>query len=544
MISRLLKNKWIYIALAVILAAGLIFVLFFVVNWGLSDTRITELYTKGTFIDGIYINDINLSGKTMDEGREIAIREATNMLKSSSVRIKIGEKVYTLKGSDIGALVDYESVLKEAILTGRRGSRLSNSREVREVAENGRFFYLSMDIDRSVLESTLKEMSATFNTLPQDSMVAVKTTRTPSTYYINSTIEISDSVVGRTVDIEGLMNSIIKAVKNGDQNRIIVPDAEETLPENINLDELMEETTVISSTSISLEGLDGSQLFNIWRGSEMLTGTVIEPGESLSLSELFGDIENEGSWKYALMMTDKGQQQIIGGGIEYVASAFYQNALSSGLTVDEVAHHVVTPANIVDGLDAMVYRAEGKDLKVTNNFKFPVRIVANCDGGKKKNLEVIFYGGEPNYKFEVSTHMIREIEPVAEPETMVDETQGPDYEQWTEPRRNGKVVEVYRQRRDSKTGDLIGNQILVETVTYPEAAGKKVIGKAQEETPATPDAQTDPQPGDDGNTDGTNTQTETGEKTETDTGDDGKQNGDDKQENTAGNTENSAENKG
>ena len=86
-----------------------------------------------------------------------------------------------------------------------------------------------MDIDRSVLESTLKEMSATFNTLPQDSMVAVKTTRTPSTYYINSTIEISDSVVGRTVDIEGLMNSIIKAVKNGDQNRIIVPDAEETL---------------------------------------------------------------------------------------------------------------------------------------------------------------------------------------------------------------------------------------------------------------------------------------------------------------------------
>ena len=134
MISRLLKNKWIYIALAVILAAGLIFVLFFVVNWGLSDTRITELYTKGTFIDGIYINDINLSGKTMDEGREIAIREATNMLKSSSVRIKIGEKVYTLKGSDIGALVDYESVLKEAILTGRRGSRLSNSREVREVA--------------------------------------------------------------------------------------------------------------------------------------------------------------------------------------------------------------------------------------------------------------------------------------------------------------------------------------------------------------------------------------------------------------------------
>ena len=115
LLQRIINNKWVRLCAVAIAGLGLVFLLVFVVNWGMSNAYREKLMAEGTFIEGIRIEGVDVSGKTMAEAKEDVIAQARKLLKKTVVRFRVGDTVYRLTGSQLGTLIDYEAVMEQAI---------------------------------------------------------------------------------------------------------------------------------------------------------------------------------------------------------------------------------------------------------------------------------------------------------------------------------------------------------------------------------------------------------------------------------------------
>lgn len=119
---------------------------------------------------------------------------------------------------------------------------------------------------------------------------------------------------------------------------------------------------------------------NLKLATASLNGVVIRPGETLSYNETLGQRTKENGYMPAPAYSGTTLVDSIGGGICQVSSTLYLCSLYAELeTVDRVSHGY--PVNYIPlGLDATVNWGT-PDLKIKNNSKYPVKIVAEeADG--------------------------------------------------------------------------------------------------------------------------------------------------------------------
>lgn len=136
---------------------------------------------------------------------------------------------------------------------------------------------------------------------------------------------------------------------------------------------------VLGEHKATSQATDANRASNLAVAAEALDGTLIMPGDALSLNKVLGDTENDPA--YAEAPAFDGSSVIFerGGGICQLASALYVAAIQADLGIAERHPHTMACDYVALGLDATISYGE-KDLVVRNDSATPVRIDASAQG--------------------------------------------------------------------------------------------------------------------------------------------------------------------
>lgn len=200
---------------------------------------------------------------------------------------------------------------------------------------------------------------------------------------------------GRTYDKEKLSEEIDRITtltykQLTDPNNLRVLVSTTNIPIYPTVEDLMNITTKVSSFSTGYSSSGGSRKQNIAVAAKNLNGTILNPGEILSVDKgIKGRNAANGYAKAGSYLNGK-TVQTYGGGVCQVSTTLYGAILRAGIVPIERNAHSMSVSYVPLGLDAAI--SEGyKDLKIQNNYNTPIYIEANANGS---TLTFNIYGNE------------------------------------------------------------------------------------------------------------------------------------------------------
>ena len=120
--------------------------------------------------------------------------------------------------------------------------------------------------------------------------------------------------------------------------------------------------------------------------AQRLDGTVIWPGETISVSTLMGERSEEGGYGTGQGYFGTDVEETVGAGICQTASTLYNAALYAELDIVERYHHTLIVTYVDYAMDSTIYAGNDyknplKDLKLKNPYEDPIYISASASGG-------------------------------------------------------------------------------------------------------------------------------------------------------------------
>lgn len=165
-------------------------------------------------------------------------------------------------------------------------------------------------------------------------------------------------------------NAVIEGIKIGDDGRVVAYG-----------------TRMSSFTTVSTNNANGT--YNMSKALKSFNQVVIQPGQTISFFDIAGPCGKAEGYLPAGVVGGIGY----GGGICQASTTLYGAALRAGLTIVERRNHSVPSTYVPIGQDAMVNYGSS-DLKIRNDFNFPVKLVTYTKG---KTLYAEVWGTQPSW---------------------------------------------------------------------------------------------------------------------------------------------------
>ena len=218
-----------------------------------------------------------------------------------------------------------------------------------------------------------------------------------------------------------------------------------------------------------------------------INNIILNKGESFSFNDLVGRLTQSKGYQKAPGYRGGTESEILGAGVEQVASALYYCALMSDLEIlDRYNNGYVT--NYIDaGLDAYI-SYNSQDLRFMNNTEDPIRIEATVEGG---SVTVTIYGIDSRmYDIEIVTEILKTIKPNTIFQNM-DKDNIMNYKDGDVMVSGitGYEVAVYRVKRNKQTGEEVSKD-RVNTSSY-SSRDEKVV-KIEPDATVDPSTPVDP----------------------------------------------------
>jgi len=141
-------------------------------------------------------------------------------------------------------------------------------------------------------------------------------------------------------------------------------------------------TEVVGSFSTGVTA-DVVRTNNLRRGAEILTGTLIRPGEQFSLLEALSPITAENGFGNAPVIVDGQFRPGMGGGLSQMATNVYNAAHFAGYQIDERHPHTVWIPRYPAGREATIFAgANAIDMRWTNNTPYGALLRSWVSGGQ------------------------------------------------------------------------------------------------------------------------------------------------------------------
>ena len=167
-------------------------------------------------------------------------------------------------------------------------------------------------------------------------------------------------------------------------------------------------TLIASATSnYPIEQVARAQ--NVEIAAYRISGTLIQPGESFSFTQLVGPVNMSNGYQNATVFSNGNIAEGIGGGICQVSSTIYWAQLRAGILPTERKAHSRAVGYVPLGLDATMW--EGSiDYRFINTLDYPIYLFVEANQG---TLTVEFWSDAQalnNYSFEPRTVLIGSTE--------------------------------------------------------------------------------------------------------------------------------------
>ena len=141
-------------------------------------------------------------------------------------------------------------------------------------------------------------------------------------------------------------------------------------------------TQLWSGFSTSLANRSPQQRKNAELAGQMLNGTIIPPGGTISFNDIVGARDPAKGFVAAPILNASGLlDDVPGGGICQLASTIYNAALLGRLTIVERHPHSRTVGHVPPGRDATI-ASWRKDLKLANPFPHPLLMIISSNNDR------------------------------------------------------------------------------------------------------------------------------------------------------------------
>ncbi|MEN6418742.1 MAG: VanW family protein [Clostridiaceae bacterium] len=480
--AKIRKRRFV-LTLMTILFLALIIVAVVVLARSCGDGGTVDLAT-GKFRSEVYINGMNLSGKSVDEVRPQLESNETYALNNISIALNSEAVNATITGADMKASSNLNEIIQNALDGGAN-----------------QVYYTTISIDDAALTQRLQEINASLNSAPTEPSFTIDVPESgkPKFNYI-------DGAPGYGLDVASTLQMIKDAIAAGQLQTTIQPVVSTVQPTKT-IDDLKALTTLIGSysTTYDFKGtaedteeqrtvLIPNRAFNIEKAVSIINNNVIKPGESWSFNDVVGERTEENGWLKAngIVGGDRLIQQF-GGGVCQVSTTLYNAVLEAYPYFSNFSRqHHSFPSNYVDkGLDATV-DTNHIDFKFTNNSPSDVYIFAYVSknkmaSGRKRDLNILIYGPALPEGAEYKTRtQIMEVIPAGEDILINTSSLFVGETKTLAEKRDGYVVDVYV---DYYLNGVLQDQHFLYEDRYEGNPLKMQVG-----TKATPEPSAEPTP--------------------------------------------------
>lgn len=370
-------------AMKKVIIVGLILIFIAAIIIGIVWYRgVVDLVERDIIYDGIYINDIDVGGLTVEE--------AKNALKSSIVSDNKRKKIvmyykdlnWVMSYEDWGFKADFKDIIERAYAVGKKGSLFDRYAIINSLVDENKKYNINCNYDCSKIDEILASIKNKFTRKPKDAIIQ----RT------NGEFVITAEVIGQELNIEkskAKIKSVLDSRKDGEIELVV-----DQFEPKVTKEFLSNVKDEIGSfyTGFIRDG-KGRQT-NLEIASRKLNNRLLMPNEVLSVNDSIGPVNAANGYKQAPIILNGKLVPGYGGGICQIASTLYNAVLNAELKVVERKNHSMPVAYVPMGRDATL-AGSAIDFKFKNSMKYPVYVVSFID---KDKLYVKIYGKETRNK--------------------------------------------------------------------------------------------------------------------------------------------------
>ncbi|MBO4927897.1 MAG: VanW family protein [Clostridiales bacterium] len=335
--------------------------------------ELAEEVTSDRFYEGIRVNGVDLSGKTLEEAKAL-FSDVRGKQVHELVDIQFdvdGEKVkMNTEGLSLSSNID--EILLEAYQYGKASTLegvdglIERYNLITELKRTPKEYSSSFTLGSDNVNTLTHEALDGFNYSPSEAK---------ATGFDVSELSfiIEESKPGQSVDIDKAISDVKSAFETENYVAVIPVSVSEIEPLTT-ADGLRSKLGRVSSNSSKTTDKPNRNT-NIYLVCKTIDGLILQPGEQFDFNGVVGQRTPEKGYKEATGILNGASNLEYGGGICQANTMLYHSVMEAGLQVDErVAHS--WPSDYVDtGTDATV-SWEYPDFKFTNNTDYPVAIHA------------------------------------------------------------------------------------------------------------------------------------------------------------------------
>ena len=367
-------------------------------------------YTNRIY-EGIYVEDIDLGGKSQEEAR-IYFAKKNSGFKKSSINLTskslLADKqdiISTISAQQINFKYDDNLIAQQAYSMGRSKDVFSNISILLQAYIAGIYLPPAFHYKESELNKLITPLAKSLDSLPVEGLFNFENGRV---------IAFKLSKNGQKVETESLKEKILTNFKLTTPDKtsqiieikiplkILEPKISTEKINNYGIKELIAEGTSLFQHSIE------NRIYNINLASQRLNGVLIPPGEIFSFGKAVGDVSSLTGYKQAYVIS--GGKTILGdgGGVCQVSTTLFRATLNAGLPITERHQHAYRVGYYEQdsplGIDAAVY-VPSVDLKFKNDTTHHILIQTIIDFNEQR-LTFQLFGTKDNREVTINKPII------------------------------------------------------------------------------------------------------------------------------------------
>lgn len=469
-----------------------------------------------TFVSGISILGIDVSGLSKDDAKQKVTDDVSNRL-STDVIFKHNDETYTLLPSSVGGSFDIDKVIDDAYSVGRNGNIFQNNFAILNAMINSKNFIPDFSFNSDSFDNSISQMNSNFadgivepsydisgnnliiksgkngNIVDSDKIKSLFVDKLTVVPYNTDSIEVPVfSKEANKIDIAAIHSEIYKeaqdasyttnpyavypssngldfnisideakALITGDKDSYIIP--LKTLYPNVKTSDIGIEAfpDLLSSYSTSFASSSSNRATNVSLATNKINGKVLMPGEVFSFNGTVGKRTPQAGFKVAGVYMNGQVATDYGGGICQVSSTLYNAVLRANLEIVDRSNHMFEVGYVPIGTDATVSWG-APDFKFKNSRSYPIKIVTSSSNRK---CVVKFYGLKESEEYDIEIVSYRTGSVPYRTTYTTDSSLAAGQQKVIQRGSNGAKSVAYRIRK--KNGQVISKELLSKDTYDP-----------------------------------------------------------------------------
>ena len=434
----------------------------------------------GVFYPNIFVNDIPLEGKTLDEAAAVVTQQVQSLISSFRITLRTEDgRSWDITGDSLNMKYDIADQLDQLWAIGHTGSSSTRYEQVKALEAEPAMRYTTLTYDLSQVNQILNQIKAEVDQPAVSATRVQDDSKWPPFSY-------TDDIPGQTLDITGLNERICTMVDTLVSGDVVLSPT--PVQATITRAQLEAQIVKLSSyeTTVGKSGeYAEARAENVRLGTEKFNHLVIRAGESVSFNKVAGKRTVANGYQQALEIAYGNYVLGTGGGICQVSSTLYNAVVNAGLTVNKRTPHAIPSSYVEKGLDATV-SDDRYDFVFTNNTNSDIYIETEFVKvkGYYHSRFTIYGRPDPNgYTYKLVSQVVETIplpEPIYEKDTTDEYVFYDDQTAVKSSGREGYIVDVYLVTMDSKGLEISREKKYTDT--YKASAPVYWIGINPHET--------------------------------------------------------------